>query len=241
MALPPNRQEQVQANSPNKLLASLSAENFAAVKPHLKVVELVFGDVLADAGSEVRDVYFPHSGVISLVVGLNVGDMIETAMVGHDGVLNASSALDGRVSLNKAIVQLAGAASTLEVDRFRKLARESDAFLSLLIRHEQVLFAQSQQSAACNASHTVEARMCRWLLWMRDLGGDDLVLTQEFLAQMLGVRRPSVSLVANSLQMAGLIKYRRGNIRLLDIEGLKQGSCECYGVVKAHYQRMLAG
>ena len=232
----------VAANSPNKLLASLSPENFAAVRPHLKVIDLVFGDVLADAGSEVRDVYFPHSGVISLVVGLNVGDMIETAMVGRDGVLNASSALDGRVSFNKAIVQLAGAASTLEVDRFRKLARESDAFLSLLIRHEQVLFAQSQQSAACNASHTVEARMCRWLLWMRDLAGtDDLVLTQEFLAQMLGVRRPSVSLVANTLQKAGLIKYRRGNIRLLDIEGLKAGSCECYGVVKAHYQRMLAG
>ena len=119
-------------------------------------------------------------------------------------------------------MQLAGAASTIEVDQLRKIVREFDAFLSLLIRHEQVLFAQSQQSAACNASHSVEARMCRWLLWMRDLAdGDDLVLTQEFLAQMLGVRRPSVSLVANTLQKAGLIKYRRGNIRLLDIEGLE--------------------
>jgi len=180
--------------------------------------------------------------VISLVVELSIGDMIETAMIGRDGVLNASSALDGKISLNKAIVQLAGAASTIEVDQLRKIAREFDAFRSLLIRHEQVQFAQAQQSAACNASHSVEARMCRWLLRMRDLAAAaDLMLTQEFLAQMLGVRRPSVSLVANTLQKAGLIKYRRGNIRLLDIAGLNDGSCECYGTVKAHYDRMLAG
>ena len=229
------------AHSPNRLLDSVPAKTFAAIEPYLKTVELVHGEVLAEAGNEITRVYFPHSGVISLVVELNIGDMIETAMVGRDGVLNVSSALDGKVSLNKAIVQLAGVASIIDVDRLCKIVREFNAFQGLLIRHEQVLFAQSQQSAACNASHTVEARMCRWLLWMRDLGGDDLVLTQEFLAQMLGVRRPSVSLVANTLQKAGLIKYRRGNIRLLDIEGLKQGSCECYGVVKAQYRRMLAG
>ena len=112
---------------------------------------------------------------------------------------------------------------------------------ALLIRHEQVLFAQSQQSAACNASHSVEARMCRWLLYMRDLAGsDDLMLTQEFLAQMLGVRRPSVSLVANTLQKAGLIKYSRGRMRLLNIKGLQKRACECYGTVKAHYQRLLS-
>jgi len=224
------------------LLASLSTAAFAAIKPHLKVGELAHGDVLAEAGSDVRRVYFPHSGVISLVVELNVGDMIETAMVGRDGVLNASPALDGKISLNKAIVQLAGVASAIEVDRIRKIAREFEPFRSLLIRHEQVLFAQSQQSAACNASHSVEARMCRWLLRMRDLAAsDDLVLTQEFLAQMLGVRRPSVSLIANTLQKAGLIKYRRGNIRLLEIKGLQEGSCECYGTVKAHYERLLGG
>jgi len=230
------------AHSPNMLLHSLAAKTFAAIEPHLKTVELVHGEVLSEAGNQVTRAYFPHSGVISLVVELSIGDMIETAMIGRDGVLNASSALDGKISLNKAIVQLAGAASTIEVDQLCKIAREFDAFRSLLIRHEQVQFAQAQQSAACNASHSVEARMCRWLLQMRDFASsDDLVLTQEFLAQMLGVRRPSVSLVANTLQKAGLIKYRRGNIRLLDIEGLKQGSCECYGVVKAHYKRMLAG
>ena len=230
------------AHSPNMLLHSLAAKTFAAIEPHLKTVELVHGEVLGEAGDSITRVYFPHSGVISLVVELSVGDMIETAMVGRDGALNISSALDGKVSLNKAIVQLAGAASTIDVDQLRKIVREFDAFRSLLIRHEQVLFAQSQQSAACNASHSVEARMCRWLLRMRDLAAAaDLMLTQEFLAQMLGVRRPSVSLVANTLQKAGLIKYRRGNIRLLDIAGLNDGSCECYGTVKAHYDRMLAG
>jgi CRP-like cAMP-binding protein len=227
--------------SPNRLLASLPAAAFAAVAPHVKEVELRFGEVLAEAGSPIRRVYFPYSGVISLVVELDVGMMIETAMVGRDGAFNAASALDGKVSLNKGIVQLAGGAGVIEVDRLRQLADELKSLRSLLIGHEQVLFAQAQQSAACNASHTVEARMCRWLLHMRDLADDDqLTLTQEFLAQMLGVRRPSVSLVATTLQKAGLIKYARGNIHLLDIKGLQKGSCECYGAVRTHYQRLLA-
>ena len=229
------------SKSPNRLLASLPTNAFSAISPHLKIVELKFGDVVAKAGSPIRQVYFPYSGVISLVVELDVGAMIETAMVGRDGVLNAAPALDGKVSLNKGIVQSAGSAGTIEVNRFRRLANEFEPFRSLLIRHEQVLFAQSQQSAACNASHSVEARMCRWLLYMRDLAGsDDLILTQEFLAQMLSVRRPSVSIVASPLQKAGLIKYSRGHMRLLDVKGLQKRACECYGTVKAHYRRLLS-
>jgi CRP-like cAMP-binding protein len=229
------------SKSPNRLLASLPSGVYSALTPHLKIVELKFGDVVAEAGSAIRQVYFPYSGVISLVVELEVGSMIETAMVGHDGVLNAAPALDGKVSLNKGIVQMAGSAGTIEVSRLRQLANEFEPLRSLLIRHEQVLFAQSQQSAACNASHTVEARMCRWLLHMRDfVGSDDLMLTQEFLAQMLGVRRPSVSIVASPLQKAGLIKYSRGRIRVLDVKGLKKEACECYDTVKAHYDRLLS-
>ncbi|MFZ0102923.1 MAG: Crp/Fnr family transcriptional regulator [Pseudolabrys sp.] len=229
------------SKSPNRLLASLPSGVYSALTPHLKIVELKFGDVVAEAGSAIRQVYFPYSGVISLVVELEVGSMIETAMVGHDGVLNAAPALDGKVSLNKGIVQMAGSAGTIEVSRLRQLANEFEPLRSLLIRHEQVLFAQSQQSAACNASHTVEARMCRWLLHMRDFAGsDDLMLTQEFLAQMLGVRRPSVSIVASPLQKAGLIKYSRGRIRVLDVKGLKKEACECYDTVKAHYERLLS-
>ena len=229
------------AKSPNSLLASLPADVFSALSPHLKLVELKFGDVLAETGGAVRKVYFPYSGVISLVVELDVGSMIETAMVGRDGVLSAAAALDGKVSLNKGVVQLAGSAGVMEVDQLRRLAKEFEPFREILIRHEQVLFAQSQQSAACNASHSVEARMCRWLLHMRDLAAsDDLMLTQEFLAQMLSVRRPSVSIVASPLQKAGLIKYSRGNIKVLDVKGLQKRACECYGTVKAHYQRLLS-
>jgi hypothetical protein len=230
------------AKSPNRLLASLPADAFSAIEPHLKTVELKFADVLAKAGSPIRQVYFPYSGVISLVVELDVGMIIETAMVGREGALNAASALDGKVSLNKGIVQCAGIAGTLEVNRLRRLANELEPFRALLVRHEQVLFAQSQQSAACNASHSVEARMCRWLLYMRDLAGsDDLMLTQEFLAQMLSVRRPSVSIAAGPLQKAGLIKYSRGRIRVLNDKGLQKRACECYGTVKGHYQRLFAG
>ena len=229
------------SKSPNRLLASLPSDVYSALTPHLKIVELKFGDVLAEAGSEIRRVYFPYAGVISLVVELDVGTMIETAMVGRDGVLNAAPALDGKVSLNMGIVQIAGSAGTIEVNRLRRLANEFEPFRSLLIRHEQVLFAQSQQSAACNASHSVEARMCRWLLHMRDLAGsDNLMLTQEFLAQMLSVRRPSVSVVASPLQKAGLIKYSRGNIQVLDVKGLQKRACECYSTVKAHYKRLLS-
>ena len=229
------------SQSPNRLLASLPQNIFSAMEPHLARVSLIFGEVIAETDQPIRKVYFPFSGVVSLVVAMNDGDMIETAMVGRDGVANGTSALDGKVSLHKGIVQVAGEAATMSPDALRTLAHEFGPLQSLLIRHEQVLFAQAQQSAGCNASHTVEARMCRWLLRMRDLtGSDDLKLTQEFLAQMLGVRRTSVSVVAGTLQQAGFIRYSRGNIRLLDVEQLKQGACECYETVKGHYERLLA-
>ena len=194
----------------NRILASLPLGSQEALKPHLKTVELKHATVLFEAGATVDHVYFPHSGVISLVVELEEGDMLETAMVGRDGVLGVTSALDGKISLNKAIVQADGGAFIASADRVGELALKDHAFRSRLIRHEQVLFAAAQQSAACNASHLVEARLCRWLLRMRDLVGDDLNLTQEFLGQMIGVRRSSVSLVAGTLQAAGLIKYNAG-------------------------------
>ena len=226
--------------SPNRILDALPQNIYAAVERQVKPVELVFGDVLADTGEPVDRVYFPTAGVVSLVVEMKVGDMIETAMVGRDGVANATAALDGKVALHKAIVQVAGQASAIAADNLRSLTDEFPPFRSILIRHEQVVLAQAQQSSGCNASHTVEARMCRWLLRIRDLtGSDEMKLTQEFLGQMLGVRRTSVSLVAGTLQKAGFIKYRRGNIRLLDIPQIEQGACECYETVKRHYERLL--
>jgi hypothetical protein len=161
-------------------------------------------------------------------------------MVGRDSLVGGSAALDGKVWLNRGIVQVEGNASILSVETLCQVAAQSVAFRTTLIRHEQALFAQAQQSAACNASHSVEARLSRWLLRTRDLaGGDTLVLTQEFLAQMLGVRRTSVSLVAHTLQNAGFIRYRRGRVEVTDLEGLRETACECYETVKSHSERLL--
>lgn len=229
-------------HSPNRVLASLPPDVIAKAQPYLKVVELKPGEILADVGSAVQRIYFPHSAVISLVVELGLGDIVETAMVGCDGVLNAASAFDGKISFNKAIVRLPGLVSVIDVDVFHRIGDESSLIRSIITRHEQVLLAQSQQTAACNASHPIEARMSRWLLRMHDLVGDkDLLLTQDLLAQMLGVRRPSVSIAAHALQQHGLIKYTRGSIRILDLLGLERLSCECYGVIRAHYERLLIG
>jgi CRP-like cAMP-binding protein len=229
------------AQSPNRILNALPQNIFAAMEPHLRNVTLAFGDFIAETGAPVGNVYFPFTGVVSLVAEMSVGDLIETAMVGRDGVVNGTAALDGKIALHKGMVQVAGVAATISPDVLRKLAHEFDPLQSLLIRNEQVLLAQAQQSAGCNASHTVESRMCRWLLRMRDLTqSNDLNLTQEFLAQMLGVRRTSVTLVASMLQQAGFIKYRRGHIHLEVLEKLEQSACECYETVKGHYERLLA-
>lgn len=220
--------------SSNHVLASLPAADLDLLLPHLQFVELPQETILFEAGGTISRIYFPHGGIVSLVVELSSGEMIEAAMIGREGVVGGLAALDGNVSVSRAIIQVAGAASAVDVDVVRRLADHSVGFRTTLIKHEQLLLAQSQQSAACNATHTLEARLSRWLLRCRDLiGGDDIALTQEFVAQMLGVRRTSVSIVANTLQQAGFIKYKRGHIRLLDVHGLRESACECYGAVKA--------
>jgi CRP-like cAMP-binding protein len=213
---------------------------FEALRPHLEFVELVRETVLVEAGAPLTHVYLPHSGVISLVVKLAEGQTVEVAMVGRDSVFGAAAALDGRISLTDAVVMLPGTASILKVADFRAAADRSGAFRTLLVRHEQALFAQAQQSAACNASHSVEARLSRWLLRARDLcDSESLPLTQEFLAQMIGVQRNAVSIAAHVLQQAGIIQYSRGHIEITNPEALGETSCECYEAVKAQYDRLL--
>jgi len=190
--------------------------------------------VLFEAGDLVPAVYFPVSAIISLVVTLSTGELVEAAMVGRDGVVGASSALDGKVTLSRAIVQIEGDALICEPEKLRRAAFQSESLISRLIRHEQTLFAQAQQSTACMAAHDVQSRMCRWLLRARD-GTDTLNFTQEFLAEMLGVRRPSVTGVSLTLQAAGMIEYRRGKIRISNVELLREMACECYETTKAHY------
>lgn len=227
-------------NSSNLLLASLSAGDAAALQPHLKSVHLEHEKILFEAGGEVAAIYFPIGAIISLVVGLSSGEMVEAAMVGKDGVVGASAAIGGNVQGNRAIVQLAGTAMTCNVEALRSAALQSHTLLSVLVRHEQTVYAQASQSAACMAAHHVEARLCRWLLRARDLADTDtLEFTQEFLAEMLGVRRTSVTLHARILQQAGLIKYSRGRIQITDVEAMRETVCECYGTVKSHYQTLL--
>jgi hypothetical protein len=228
------------AKSPNRLLASLSPEILAALRPHLKTVELKFGDVVAETGGPVQQVYFPYSGVISLVVEMDVGMMIETAMVGNDGAANAASALDGKVALNKGIVQVAGSAGVIEVNQLRQLANELEPLRGLLIRHEQVLFAQAQQSAGCNASHSIEARMCRWLLYMRDLAGGGPVAADAGFSRPDAGGHAAKRVDRGQYAATSLIKYSRGRIQILNVPGLQEGTCECYATVKAHYDQMLS-
>jgi len=220
----------------NLLLDSLLAPDAASIRAFLKPVLLKQKQVLFEVGGNIETIYFPTGAVISLVVGLSTGETVEGAMVGRDGVAGAAAALDGKTSLCRAVVQLEGSSLMCAADELRGTALQSHTLLSSLIRHEQTLFAQAQQSTACMANHEVEERLCRWLLRARDLcGSDTLMFTQEFIAEMLGVRRSSVSIAAHTLQQAGIIKYRRGKIDIIDLEALLSSTCECYQSVKKHY------
>ena len=224
----------------NLLLSLLPPSDLKYLEPHLKPAHFEQHHVLFEADEQIHHVYFPTSAVVSLVTSLSTGEMIEVAMTGRDGVVGASAALDGKMSLSRGIIQLGGEIIVCDLEALKSAALQSPRLLSLLIRHEQTVYAQAQQSAACFATHQVTARLSRWLLRARDLsGGDTLSFTQEYLAEMLGVRRTSVTVVAHTLQAAGLIKYARGKIQILNIEGLQDSACECYGTVKSQYQRLL--
>ena len=224
----------------NSILASLSESDAAALRPHLKATHLQQKTVLYDAGDPVKTVYFPTNAVVSLVVSLATGELTEAAMVGKDGAVGMASALDGKVAMSRAIVQLGGDALVCDPATFRGAALQSESLISRIMRHEQALFAQAQQSTACMAHHEVDARLCRWLLRARDLSGSDhLPFTQEFLAEMLGVRRTSVTAVARTLQEAGMVKYTRGKIEILDVEGLRESACECHETVNDQYRQLL--
>src|SRR5215216_3176396 len=189
----------------NFLLNRLEPDVLAQIRPHLSLLELQHSDVLAETHQRIETVYFPHSGIISCVVELLGGGAIETGMIGKDGEFGATQALDDKVSLNHVVIQVSGVASVIASDRIREVANELPAFRGLLVKYQQFFLAQVQQTAACNAVHNISARTCKWLLRMYDLAGDDLPLTQEFLAQMMGVGRTSVTDVAGELQKSGMI------------------------------------
>jgi len=222
----------------NLLLSRLDPPSLACMIPHINVLQLEQGKILAETHQPVLKVYFPHGGIISSVVELTGGEAIETAMTGRDGVFGASQALDGKLSLNHVVIQVPGTASVVESARLCELALQITPLRKLLVEYEQFFVAQVQQAVACNAVHDIHKRMCKWLLRMQRLAGNDLPLTQEFLAQMMGVQRTSVTTIAGSLQKLGMITYSRGHIHINDIEMVRQHACECDDTIQSHYLRL---
>jgi len=213
----------------NKLLASLPRDQFDRLLPHLSAVSLQQGIVLCEAGDEVDQIYFPHDGMLSLLAVLRDGKAIETATVGREGVVGAMAGLGLYKSLVRVVVQMPLTCSRIAAPHFRTAVAASETIRNLCIRYNEVLLSQARVTAACNALHPIEARFCRWLLQSADRSaGDTVALTQEFLAEMLGVRRTSVTEVASRVQNAGVITYSRGVIKILDRPALMRMSCECY-------------
>lgn len=219
----------------NQLLARLSPVMLAALEPDLTVIQLDRGHVINETHATVQKVFFPHGGIVSCVVELIGGGAIETGMIGKDGQFGAGAALDHKVSLNYAVMQVAGNATIIDSDRFRLLVHAHPALREVAVCYEQFFLAQVQQTAACNAAHDTQSRTCKWLLRMHKLVGDEIPLTQEFLAQMMGVGRSSVSPIAGQLQRDGLIRYSRGHIQILDIVRIREAACECDDAVNSNY------
>ena len=224
----------------NQLLAALPQEEYRRLKPELQCVSLSFNDVLYEPGVPIKSVYFLNNSVVSLITRMTTGREIEVGMLGNEGLLGLPVFWAGDTTLLKAIVQIPGDALRMSVADFKSKVTPDSVLYSLLQRCTQALFAHLAQSVACNSLHCVEERCCRWLLMSHDrCGSDQFMLTQQFLAQMLGVRRTTVSEVASKLQQEGLIRYRRGKITVQDRQALELRSCECYGVVKAEFERLL--
>jgi CRP-like cAMP-binding protein len=223
----------------NRFLAALPPQDFSLLAPHLRTTTLERGVMLYDVGEEIEHVYFPHTGMVSLVAVMQSGATVETATIGRGGVIGASAGLGTRSTFGRAIVQLPGSAAWLAASLFHAAANESQAIRDLVVRYNDLLLAQVQQSVACNALHALESRLCRWLLQTHDcVDGDAIPLTQEFLGQMLGVRRTTVTIAARLLQSAGLIRYRRGLIYIVDRPALEEMACECYAVVRHNLDKV---
>ena len=217
----------------NKLLAALPRNDFQHFLSHLASVRFAQGEVLYESGAEVDQVYFPVSGMISLVIVMRDGKAVETATVGREGVVGAMSGLGLHTMKVRAIAQLPTFAHKITSTALRKAVIGSKPVADLCLRYNEVLLTHARVTAACNALHKVEARFCRWLLQTRDRAeSDSLTLTQEFLAEMLGVRRTSVTEVAQKIQETGAISYSRGTIKIIDLDALKAMACECYETLR---------
>ena len=226
--------------SSNHLLAALPAMEWQRWQSQLELVDLRLGQVLYEAGGKMSYVYFPIDAIVSLLTVLEDGDSAEIAVVGNEGIVGVSLFMGGETTPSRAVVQSAGKAYRLRAAFLKQEFDLSSPVMHLLLRYTQALITQMTQTAVCNRHHSLDQQLCRWLLLSLDrLSGPHLVMTQELIANMLGVRREGVTEAAGQLQKAGLISYSRGRIKVEDRPGLEQRSCECYAVVKKEYDRLL--
>ena len=224
----------------NHLLAALPPAEFARLLPHLEWVSLPLGQVLYESGEQMRHVYFPTTSIVSLLYVLEDGGSAEIAVVGNEGIVDVSLFMGGETTPSRAAVQSAGEAYRLKGQLLKQEFNRSGELQHLLLRYTQALLTQMAQTAVCNRHHTVDQQLCRWLLLSMDrLPSNELTMTQELIANMLGVRREGVTEAAGKLQRAGLIEYHRGRITVLDRVGLEARTCECYAVVKKEFDRLL--
>ena len=229
-------------NNPQKnhILAALGGAEWQRWKPLLEYIELPLGHVLYEPGKTLSHMYFPTTAIISLLYVMENGASAEIAVVGNDGLVAVSMFMGGGSTPSRAVVQSAGHGFRLKAKDMKDEFDRGGAVLHLLLRYTQALITQMSQTAVCNRHHSLDQQLCRWLLLSLDrLDGDELVMTQELIANMLGVRREGVTESATKLQTAGLIRYARGRITVLDRPGLEKRTCECYGVVKKEYDRLL--
>jgi CRP-like cAMP-binding protein len=235
-ALAPARQIPQQ----NHLLAALPPNDYERLAPHLELIPLKLGEVLYEPGVQLRYVYFPTTSIVSLLYVMEDGASAEIAIVGNEGILGISLFMGGETTPSRAVVQSAGYGYRLKAQLLKDEFQRFGPMLHLLLRYTQALITQMAQTAVCNRHHSVDQQLCRWLLLSLDrLASNELSMTQELIANMLGVRREGVTEAAGKLQDAGLISYRRGRITVLDRPGLEARSCECYQVVKTELDRLL--
>lgn len=228
------------AGQPNQLLRALPAADYALIRPHLQRVSLGVGEIISDAKSRSRNVLFPETAVLSLIVVMADGAAVEAATVGNEGIAGLAAFLGDGAMTTQCLTQIAGDAQRLPAIALMRAVEESVALGVLLRRYTQAFINQLAQSVACNRLHTIDQRCARWLLMTHDRvgGGDSFDLTQEFLSYMLGVRREAVSAASRGLQHLGIISYRRGHISVLDRPALERASCECYGDTRADFARL---
>jgi CRP-like cAMP-binding protein len=224
----------------NHLLDALPAADYTRLKSHLEVIPMALGQVLYEPGARLRYVYFPTTSIVSLLYVMEDGASAEIAVVGNEGMLGISLFMGGETTPSHAVVQSAGYGLRLKAQLLKDEFARFGPMMHLLLRYTQALITQMAQTAVCNRHHSVDQQLCRWLLLSLDrLASNELSMTQELIANMLGVRREGVTEAAGKLQDAGLIRYQRGRITVLDRPGLEAQSCECYRVVKTEFDRLL--